>query len=136
MTDGPKLKPLFLQKTPDLAGNNNNLRHSKDLAAPSPKDLFHINPHYKELLQQIGAICGTGDSIYQSFRMTGLVIGEGFGGNNGTTPTTREQIAGYLYAIKSLVKEHNRQSGVSLIRLSFDEDGDTAETHNIVTGGK
>ncbi|GJX06503.1 reverse transcriptase domain-containing protein [Tanacetum coccineum] len=49
-------------------------------------------------------------------------------------PTSKEQIEGYLYAFKSLVKEHNSRGDVSLIRLIFDEDRDTTGRRAIMTG--
>nr|GEW23315.1 reverse transcriptase domain-containing protein [Tanacetum cinerariifolium] len=48
--------------------------------------------------------------------------------------TSKEHIEGYLYAFKSLIKEHNSWGDVSLIRLNFNEDRDTTGRRAIVTG--
>ncbi|GJW36457.1 hypothetical protein Tco_0059377 [Tanacetum coccineum] len=67
--------------------------------------------------------------------MTGPLLGQGSGYDDGTTPpTTKEQIEGRLSALRSLVKEHNSRGNVSPIRLNFDEDENHTRTRTIVTG--
>ncbi|GKD53701.1 hypothetical protein Tco_1287088 [Tanacetum coccineum] len=66
--------------------------------------------------------------------MTGPIIRQGSENNDGTPPTSKEQIEGYISTLKSLVKEYNSWGDVSLIRLNFDEDKDTIERRLIVTG--
>nr|GEW13089.1 reverse transcriptase domain-containing protein [Tanacetum cinerariifolium] len=51
-----------------------------------------------------------------------------------TTPSTREQIEGYLLALGSLLKEHNWRGNVSPIRLSFDNVEDQTRVRTVVTG--
>ncbi|GKD59020.1 hypothetical protein Tco_1296529 [Tanacetum coccineum] len=66
--------------------------------------------------------------------MTVPFLGQHSGGEDDTTtPATKEQIEGYLSALKSLVKEHNSWENVSPIRLDFDENGNNTRTHEIVT---
>nr|GEV50104.1 ribonuclease H-like domain-containing protein [Tanacetum cinerariifolium] len=66
--------------------------------------------------------------------MTGPLLGQGFGDDDGTTPTTKEHIEGCMSALRSLVKEHNNRGNVSPIRLNFDVDRDDTGTRTIVTG--
>ncbi|GKA66944.1 hypothetical protein Tco_0766752, partial [Tanacetum coccineum] len=51
-----------------------------------------------------------------------------------TTPSAKEQIEGYLSALKSIVKEYNGRGNVSLIRLSFDDVEDRTRDRTVVTG--
>nr|GEZ74250.1 reverse transcriptase domain-containing protein [Tanacetum cinerariifolium] len=46
----------------------------------------------------------------------------------------REQIEGYLLALRSLLKEHNWRRNVSPIRLSFDNMEDQTRARTVVTG--
>ncbi|GJW99701.1 hypothetical protein Tco_0183615 [Tanacetum coccineum] len=64
------------------------------------------------------------------------IDGGGAGATPGaTTPSvTREQIEGYLSALKSLVKEHNSRGNVSPICLNFDDLEDWMEVRAVVTG--
>ncbi|GJR42587.1 reverse transcriptase domain-containing protein [Tanacetum coccineum] len=50
------------------------------------------------------------------------------------TPSVKEQIEGYLSALKSIVKEYNRRGNVSPIRLSFDDVKDRTRDRTVVTG--
>nr|GEV26339.1 hypothetical protein [Tanacetum cinerariifolium] len=68
--------------------------------------------------------------------MTGPIIEHGSGDNDGTPPTSKEQIEGYLSNLKSLIKEHNSRGDVSSIHLNFNEDRDTTERCVIMTGQK
>nr|GEU40756.1 hypothetical protein [Tanacetum cinerariifolium] len=69
-------------------------------------------------------------SIYRSIKMTGTLLGEGSGDNG----TTKEQIEGYLSALRSLIKEHNSRDNVLPIRLNFSEDNDGTRIRVVVTG--
>ncbi|GJU00065.1 RNA-directed DNA polymerase, eukaryota [Tanacetum coccineum] len=51
-----------------------------------------------------------------------------------TTPSAKEQIEGYLLALKSMVKEYNGWGNVSPIRLSFDGVEDRTRDRTVVTG--
>nr|GEZ39169.1 hypothetical protein [Tanacetum cinerariifolium] len=75
------------------------------------------------------------NDTFLSIRMTGTLLGGGFGDDEETTPpTTTKHIEGCLSALKSLVKEHNSRGNVSPIRLNFDENGDRTRVRTIVIG--
>ncbi|GKB74148.1 hypothetical protein Tco_0935560 [Tanacetum coccineum] len=66
--------------------------------------------------------------------MTGPLLGQGFGDDDETTPTTKESDKECLSALRLLVKEHNSRGNVLQIRLNFDEDKDDTRIRTIVTG--
>ncbi|GJT97777.1 hypothetical protein Tco_1093295 [Tanacetum coccineum] len=69
--------------------------------------------------------------------MTGPLINEGSRGNRKTPPLTREQLEGRIFALKSLIKEHNGRNSIDHIRLNFDEDeGDDVVIKEKVVVGK
>ncbi|GKE92998.1 hypothetical protein Tco_1574093 [Tanacetum coccineum] len=51
-----------------------------------------------------------------------------------TTPFAKEQIKGYLSALKSLVNEYNRRGNLSPIHLSFNDVEDQTRDQTVVTG--
>nr|GEX37714.1 protein NYNRIN-like [Tanacetum cinerariifolium] len=50
------------------------------------------------------------------------------------TPSAREQIKGYLSALRSLLKEHNGRGNMSPIRLSFKDEEDRTRVQTVVMG--
>ncbi|GJX94332.1 hypothetical protein Tco_0348918 [Tanacetum coccineum] len=100
---------------------------------PTVNQDLTYHSRYRNLLRQIGAIRGT------LISSTSVADDESYGRGNHdnheeSPPLTKEQIKGHIYALKSLVKAHNKNNAIDPIRLNFDGEYTEVRGNRIVKG--
>ncbi|GKE47671.1 hypothetical protein Tco_1478929 [Tanacetum coccineum] len=61
---------------------------------------------------------------------------EGQDDREGTPPLTKEQIEGHIFAMKSIIKDHNKRNKANPIRLNFEIEDQDPNEDRIVKGKK